>query len=358
MHGKLGDSLRNWRWAQATGIMAKVHDLSYFFWESTLKCNLECRHCGSDCTKHEKMPELEASKVLEVFSDIAQNYNSKKVMVAVTGGEPLIRKDLFEILSQVSSLGFPWGMVTNGMLVNEKTVADCTETGMQTVSVSLDGLENSHNWLRNNEMCYKNAVNALRLFVNKGSFKIVEAITCVNSRNISELDELYVLLKNIGVNRWRLISVFPNGRAENNPELQLNRDLLIKLFGFVREKRHDNSLYVSYSEEGYLGCEWENKVRDGLFFCGAGINVASLLCDGSFGACPSLSREWIQGHVDEILFSEAWETRYKNMRERDWLKSPDCSCCKEWKKCRGSSLHLWDWESSRQKVCHYKLLNI
>jgi len=356
MDNKVKYIINNWKWQQAKKIMAETHKLNYFFWETTLKCNLNCRHCGSDCNKNEQFKELVSEKVIEVFEDIAQNYDASKIMVAVTGGEPLIRKDLFIVLQKIHELGFSWGMVTNGMLVDEDVVVKCIETGMKTVSVSIDGMEESHNWLRNNDMSYKKAINALKLFVQSGKFQVVEAITCVNEKNIDELSDMYQTLLTLGVDKWRIMSVFPKGRAEGNKELVINAPLLRRLFDFINKARQEGKLDVTYSEEGYLGPEWELKVRDNLFFCGAGINVAGLLSDGSFCACPSLSREWIQGHVDELTFSEAWETRYQNMRNRKWMKSSECMNCKEWKKCQGQSLHLWDWTNCSHMICHYNLL--
>jgi MoaA/NifB/PqqE/SkfB family radical SAM enzyme len=158
-------------------------------------------------------------------------------MVAVTGGEPLVRQDLFDVLSQVNALGFPWGMVTNGMLVNDKIIEKCVNTGMRTVSVSLDGIGETHNWLRSNKESYNKAVNALSSFVNSGCFEKVEAITCVNERNISQLDEIYELLKGIGANGWRLFTIFPKGRAQENKGLTINSDILIRLLQFIKEKR-------------------------------------------------------------------------------------------------------------------------
>ncbi|MCL6613208.1 MAG: hypothetical protein K6U03_01085 [Firmicutes bacterium] len=113
---------------------------------------------------------------------------------------------------------------------------------------------------------------------------------------------------------------------------------------------------MTYSDEGYLGCRWEREVRDTYFYCAAGIEVGGLLADGSYGACPSLAREWVQGNVWELPFSEAWETRYKNMRDRRWMRAGPCGSCAEWKFCRGSSLHLWDWPGKRPAICHFELL--
>ncbi len=358
---KLGDSkkkFKQWGWNQAKKIRANTHELNYFFWEATMRCNLNCRHCGSDCTKDEKMRELSAEKVLEVFSDIAHNYNSKDIMVAVTGGEPLVRKDLFPILSEVSKLGFPWGMVTNGMLVDEQVIENCIETGMKTISVSLDGVENSHNWLRRNESSYEKSINALKMLVETQKFETVEAITCVHPGNIGDLDEFYKILQEIGIQSWRILTIFPKGRAVNDKNLLINPSVLAKLFSFIKEKRQEcNNMHINYSEEGYLGCTWEKEVRDDFFYCGAGINIGGLLCDGTYSACPSLSRNWLQGHVNELSFSKTWETRYTNMRQRDWMKVGDCIGCKAWNNCQGSSLHLWDWETGGQKICHLQFLD-
>ena len=273
-------------------------------------------------------------------------------------GEPLVREDLFEILTEVSHMGFPWGMVTNGMLVDEKIVEKCAAAGMRTVSVSLDGLEESHNWLRNNAMSYKRAINALKLFKESGYFETIEAITCVNPRNINELEEVYRLLCIMEIDSWRLFTIFSKGRASTNQELVVSKSILKELFQFIKRKRQcGGSLHVSYSEEGYLGCAWEREVREDFFYCSAGINIGSLLSDGSYGACPSLSREWNQGNIDELPFSKAWETRYKNMRDRNWMRTDACIQCKEWKNCNGSSLHLWNWKEDKTMSCHFRLLN-
>jgi radical SAM enzyme (rSAM/lipoprotein system) len=355
---KIKKNFQKWGWRQGVKLKTKLHDLNYFFWETTLRCNLNCRHCGSECGNDKVLPELPAHKVLQVFKDIASNYEAKDIMVAVTGGEPLVRKDLFEVLSEVSSMGFPWGMVTNGMLVDEDIVEKCASSGMKTVSVSLDGLSPSHNWLRDNETSYDRAMNALKLFSKSGKFNAVEAITCVNAKNINELENMYKVLKDNNIYAWRLFTIFPKGRAEFNKELTLNKELLIQLFNFIKEKRNsDLNMHISYSEEGYLGCDWEREVRDDFFYCGAGINVGGLLADGTYSACPSLAREWAQGHVDEISFSEAWEKEYKNMRDREWMRSGNCKNCKEWKDCNGSSLHLWDWKEGKTKACHRQMLN-
>lgn len=346
-----------WAWRNAKRFKTPLHDLTYFFWEATLRCNLSCRHCGSDCMKDEQMPELSKEKVLSVFKDIARNYDARKVMIAVTGGEPLVRGDLFDVLAEVHALGFPWGMVTNGMLVDDAVVRECTRTGMRTVVVSLDGEKESHNRLRGNPHSYERACRALSLFAQKKAFSVVEGITCVHNENVDELDAIYATLDKTGANAWRLFTIFPKGRAAHNKELVVTPKTLTNVLHYIKRKRKEKGrITVNYSDEGYLGCAWEGDVRDYFFFCGAGINIGGLLCDGAYTACPSLSREWIQGHVDELPFSEAWETRYENMRNRTWMKNALCDGCREWKNCEASSLHLWDFAQHRPMVCHHRML--
>jgi radical SAM protein with 4Fe4S-binding SPASM domain len=269
-----------------------------------------------------------------------------------------MRRDLFAVLGEVSALGFPWGMVTNGMLINEQVVEQCIRSGMRTVTVSLDGLAASHNWLRNHPDAFARALHALRLLLAVQRFDIVEVITCVHAGNIDELPRMYELLRKMGVQGWRIFSIFPKGRAAQQNALVTTGEQLARTLEFIKAKRvADPSWPVVYCEEGYLGCEWERAVRQAPYYCGAGISIGSLLCDGSYSACPSLQRRWIQGHVDELPFSEAWETRYTQMRDRHWMQNDFCADCRQWGNCQASSLHLWDWDNHRPHICHYQLLH-
>ncbi len=355
---KSRNAIQQWAWRRATDLKANIHDLDYFFWETTLKCNLTCRHCGSDCTRNPQMPEISGNKVISVFKDIASHYDAKRIMVAVTGGEPLMRNDLFNILGEVSAIGFPWGMVTNGLLATEKVVDNCLQTGMRTVAISLDGLESSHNWLRNNSDAFSRTTNAIRLFLSAQRLDMVEVITCIHPGNVDELPRMYDLLRKMGVQGWRIFSIFSKGRATQQENIVTTSKILKQTLQFIKEKRiADPSWPLSYCEEGFLGCEWEREVRKSPYYCGAGINIGSLLCDGSYSACPSLSRQWIQGHVDELPFSEAWENRYQKMRQRKWMKNDFCGNCRQWNNCKGSSLHLWDLEQHQPQVCHHRMIN-
>ena len=90
------------------------HKLNTLFWECTLKCNLACKHCGSDCHVDSAAKELSGEEFLRVVDSITPHVDPHKVLVIFTGGEALVRQDLDAIGLELYRRGYPWGIVTNG----------------------------------------------------------------------------------------------------------------------------------------------------------------------------------------------------------------------------------------------------
>ena len=109
-------SFRNFLFRLYRAREIKKHQLDYLFWECTLKCNLNCLHCGSDCTKDSDVPDMPVADFVKVLDDIKINGKIKTLSVCITGGEPLIRKDIEVAGREIISRGYNWGIVTNGML--------------------------------------------------------------------------------------------------------------------------------------------------------------------------------------------------------------------------------------------------
>lgn len=328
----------------------KLHRLNYLMWECTLRCNLSCRHCGSDCKKDALVKDMPAEDFLNALDQVIDIVDPNNTMIVITGGEPLIRKDLEQIGLELYRRGFPWGIVTNGMLLTKDRLESLVRSGLRAVTVSLDGLEDSHNWLRGVNKSYRNALNAIRLLPNVPDLRY-DVVTCVNQKNYPELEQLRDLLIENGVTEWRVFTIFPIGRAQTDGELQLLPEEFKGLFDFIKETRNEKRIRLSYGCEGFLG-NYEGEVRDDFFMCRAGINIASVLVDGSISACPSLRDNFIQGNIYQDNLADVWQNRYHIFRDRSWTKTGVCTDCDFYSYCEGNGMHLRDEKTGELLFCH------
>ncbi|MCQ2224354.1 MAG: TIGR04133 family radical SAM/SPASM protein [Paludibacteraceae bacterium] len=330
---------------------AKIHDLTYLFWETTLRCPLNCQHCGSDCRADSSVKDMPVADFVNAVKQIVPIVDPHHTMIVFTGGESLVRHDLEEAGQAMYDMGFPWGIVTNGFLLTPQRLQSLLNAGMRSCTVSLDGLEESHNWLRGHSDSFRRAVAAIKLL--PATDLRFDVCTCVNNRNFEELSQIKELLIDCGVKEWRLFTIFPIGRAANNPELQLSDERFKAVFDFIAETRKEGRIKVSYGCEGFLG-DYEMEVRDNFFFCRAGINVGSVLVDGSISACPDLRGRFIQGNIYKDNLADVWQNRYQIMRDRKWTKTGICKDCDFFNHCEGNGLHLRDEATNELAFCHLK----
>lgn len=328
----------------------KLHQLDYIFWECTLKCNLNCLHCGSDCKKDSESKEMPVQDFIGAIDSITEIINPNKTLIVFTGGEPLMRKDLEICGKLLYDRGFPWGMVSNGLKLTADRLQSLINSGLRVVTISLDGLKDSHNWLRNNNESFDKALNSIRLLNSVEDFRF-DVVSCVNQKNFMELPNILDLLIENRVKEWRLFTIFPIGRAKEQPELQLTTTQFKQLFDFIAKTRKEGKIKLNYGCEGFLG-NYEGKVRDNLFFCRAGISIASILADGSISACPSLRENFIQGNIYQDNFKHIWENQYEKLRNRDWMKTGECANCNLFKYCEGNGMHLRDEKTGKLLFCH------
>jgi radical SAM enzyme (rSAM/lipoprotein system) len=335
-------------------LKAKEHELNYMFWECTSRCNIACLHCGSDCKIIENAPDMPAEDFLKVAAQIATRYNPKKVMIVISGGEPLVRKDLPQVGQKLKEMGYPWGIVSNGFAMTPQLFRNLRDAGLRSATISLDGLKEHHDWLRGREGSFERAVEAIQLLVAEENM-VYDVVTCVNKRNFSDLENIKNFLVQIGVKRWRLFMIDPIGRAASNPELLLSDDEFKKMLDFIVQNRASGQIRTSFGCDGFLG-DWEALVRDGLFFCRAGIQVASVLANGDVCACPNIHRGFVQGNIYKDDFLDVWDNKYKEFRNRKVFKTGICKDCKQWKYCRGEGMHLREPGNHDPIACHFRRL--
>ena len=315
-----------------------IHELNYLFWECSWRCNLSCRHCGSDCKAEACVPDMPLPDVLKAIEPLEKRYKRGTTLIAITGGEPLLRPDLTDCGRALREHGFRWGIVTNGMLYDEKRHQELMAAGLGSVTVSLDGLEATHNWLRNHPQSFQRALHALRIIARTPNLNY-DVVTCVHQRNLSELPQLKELLIANGIRHWRLFTIAPIGRATENAELQLNRQQVEEMFQFVAVTRREGTIDLKFSCEAYTG-KYEESLRDSYFFCRAGINIGSVLINGDISACPNINRSFVQGNIYNDNLLDVWDNRFDIMRNREWMRCGPCLKCSDYKQCLGGAMHL------------------
>jgi len=345
---KLGLSL----YKQYRKTETKLHILKYLFWEITLRCNLNCLHCGSDCKVDAHVKDMPLNDFLKVVDEISPTVNPNKTLIVLTGGEPLVRKDIEKCGLEFYKRGFPWGMVTNGFLLNKEKLDKLLKVGLRSLTISLDGLEEEHDWFRGRKNSFERAREAIK---NAAKAKNLEfdVVTCANQKSIHNLHKLKAELINWGVKEWRLFTVFPIGRAKDNELLQLTDSQFVDLMEFIKQTRQDGQIKASYGCEGFLG-KYEAEVRDDFFFCRAGVSVGSVLADGAISACPSLRDNFIQGNIYKDSFVDVWENKFQIMRNREWTKTGICANCEFYNYCEGNGLHLRNEKTGELLLCHYE----
>ncbi len=332
----------------------KKHRLRYLFWECTLRCPLECLHCGSDCRRQSGAADMPYRDFLRIADEVASEYDPNEVFIAITGGEPLLRNDLEECGIELYKRGFAWGIVTGALPLTNERFESLVNSGMHSISISLDGLEKSHNWLRQNDNSFKAAVNALR-YGTRFSRIALEAITCVTQKNIAELDQIKKLLISLGIRRWRVFDVFMKGRARGTDLLRITSNQFKYLMDFIVSTKGEGVIDTQYGCDGFLGA-LEKRARKGYMFCRAGISVASVLADGSISACPSLRADYIQGNIYRDGFLDRWHNGFEVMRNRSWTKTGKCASCEVYNFCEGNGLHLRDEKSGELLICQHEML--
>ncbi len=195
-------------------------------WNSTLKCNLRCIHCYANAGK--SVNELSTEEAKEMIDDFAK---MKVPVLLFSGGEPLLREDLFELVDYAVKKGVPCSLSTNGTLITEKVAEELKEAGISYVGVSIDGLKETNDRFRGVEGAFERALNGL---INAKNAGIMTGIRfTVTKYNLKDVSAVIDILAENDIPRFCLYHLVPSGRAGfeqdiNNVERRELIDWLIK----------------------------------------------------------------------------------------------------------------------------------
>lgn len=336
--------------------LVEEHRLTTLFWECTLRCNLSCRHCGSDCRVAPELPDMPLADFLRVLDEeVTPHVDPRSVLIIFSGGEVLVREDLELAGREVTRRGYSWGMVTNGMALTEERLDSLIAAGLRSISVSFDGFADTHNYIRQNPLSFERALAAIRRIVARPELTY-DIITCVTEPLLPRLEEFKELLISQGVTHWRVATIFPSGRARDDQSLQLDDIQFVELLEFVKRTRKEGRIDLSYACEGFLG-EYEAEVRDEFYQCAAGVSVASIRVDGAISGCTSVRADYHQGNIYHDSFWEVWQNRFEPFRNRSWMaKTSPCNSCDMFRYCLGGGMHLRS-DDGHLALCRYNTIS-
>ncbi len=189
--------------------------------EITRTCNLKCKHCRGDSKKKVYRDELTFDEIKSILSNVA---SFSKPIIIVTGGEPLVRPDVFDITGYSSSLGLNTVLATCGHFLTDETIMKLIETGVSRISVSLDGpTPELHDNFRGVTGAFEASVKGLKIAKRYGlDFQINSTITKINVDNIEALYELSLNLGAVGFHPFLLV---PMGRGAGIADYALSPEV-------------------------------------------------------------------------------------------------------------------------------------
>lgn len=282
----------------------------YAVWEITLRCDLACRHCGSRAGRA-RPDELSTDEALDLVAQMAELGVEEATII---GGEAYLRDDWHLIAAALTAAGIGCSMTTGGRALTVERVAQAKQAGVETVSVSIDGLADTHDHLRALVGSHAAAMRSL------GHLQAAELARSVNTQlcgiNLREAEPLLETLAPLGIHSWQVQITVAMGRAADHPELLLQPWQMIELMPLVARLHHRcEQLGVRLwpaSNIGYFGpyeALLRSDHRDGhQTGCEAGVRALGIEANGDIKGCPSLpSADYVGGNIREHGLREIWE---------------------------------------------------
>ncbi len=339
----------------------------YAVWEITLRCDLACRHCGSRAGR-ERPDELSTDEALDLVRQMAA-LGTKEV--TIIGGEAYLRDDWTRIAQEIRARGMDCTMTTGGRgLTYEKAVA-ARDAGIRSVSVSVDGLEATHDALRGVQGSFRAAFEAMANLKRAGVG--FSANSQFGRRSVREMPEVFDLLSAAGIHSWQTQITVAMGRAADEPKLLLEPFQMLEVMAMLaRLKPVADARRVRIwpgNNIGYFG-PYETLLRGTLprghmASCGAGRSTLGIEADGTIKGCPSLpTTEYAGGNIRDTTLEAIWErsaplrfTRDRTVEDlwghcRDCYYNDTCRAGCSW------TTHVLLGRPGNNPYCHHRALEL
>ena len=303
-------------------------------WEVTSACNLRCIHCHVTADKPAP-DELDTDEAKRFIDDIARVDAFR--MLVYTGGEPLVRKDIFELMHHSKQAGLINVIATNGTLINGETAFRLKEEGLVTAAVSIDSYRDEvHDYVRNRPDTYELAMNGIRALKKAGIPLQINATAM--QYNFPDLDELLELVDDLGSGIMLMYQLVPVGRGDAIRDATLSINENERLLKFLARKQKEVSTIIEpvagpqywpylMEQKRLKGGLWMALARKVFHGCSAGRGFVYIKANGDVWPCPFV--EITAGNVRQNPFSRIWQESdvFKALRDRETTLKGKCGEC-------------------------------
>lgn len=345
---------------------------SYAVWETTLKCNLACSHCGSRAGDA-RVNELNTAEAFDLVKQMAEAGITEVTMI---GGEAFLRPDWLDIAEEITRQGMICSMTTGGYGINRTTAQRMKDAGINQISVSVDGMQRTHDRLRGKIGSWRYAFETMEHLQAVGIY--FGANTQVNRYSAPEFPLLFQALIDAGAKAWQIQMTVPMGNAADNSELLMQPYELLTfhpLLAQLAKRGYPQGFYVQPGNNyGYYG-PYDRMLRGfgretefGFWRgCQAGLSTIGIEADGTIKGCPSLpTAAYSGGSIRDASLVEI-------LTERDELtfnlkagtsEGTDhlwgfCKTCDFAALCRGAcnwTAHVFFDRRGNNPYCHHRAL--
>lgn len=346
-------------------IASEDHHPAYVVWELTLRCDHACTHCGSRAGVAREV-ELTTAEALAVVDQLAAMRAREVVLI---GGEAYLHEGFLEIVRALRARGVNPAMTTGGRGITAELARAMKDAGISHVSVSIDGLEATHDRMRNLRGSFAAGMAALD-HLRAAGIPIASNIN-LNRLNHRDLEPLYDVLRGKGIMGWQVQLTAPLGRAADRADLILQPwdllDVVPRVAALKQRARADGVTLMPGNNLGYFGPEEATLRslragdRDHWRGCQAGRFVMGIESDGAVKGCPSLqTAHYVGGNLQQRPIAEIWarapELAFTRARTVDDLWG-FCRTCDFAATCLGGcsfTAHAILGRPGNNPYCHYR----
>lgn len=282
--------------------------------EVTRRCNLRCTHCYlNDYSGENELTRDEIYSLIDKASDIGVHE------IHITGGEPLVRKDLKDILSRIYEKGMYGKLYTNGMLITDKFITFLKDLGIEAVKISLDGFKpKTHNDIRKAKNGFERTIRNIRKLSEAGI--PVEVGSVINKLNVSETRDLIDFFKNDLKVKYHIDSFVPIGQGLKSV------DKIV-----LSDEEYVEALKNEFSDAVERGST-EIRSEKQEFFCGAGNSYVFINANGLVKFCPTMSDDFSGGNLKDESIENIWLNspffkRTRNVNCKFYSDCPHAASC-------------------------------